>query len=32
LALHLTQYASVAMEPYTGGGKRSFPRGMTIQL
>jgi hypothetical protein len=26
LALHLTQYASVAMEPYTGGGKRSFPR------
>jgi hypothetical protein len=26
LALHLTQYASVAMEPYTDGGKRSFPR------
>jgi hypothetical protein len=26
LALHLTQYASVAMDPYTGGGKRSFPR------
>jgi Na+-driven multidrug efflux pump len=28
LALHLTQYASVAMEPYMGGGKRSFPRAM----
>src|SRR5919106_1600470 len=30
LALHLTQYASVAMDPYTGGGKRSFPRAMAI--
>jgi hypothetical protein len=30
LALHLTQYASVAMEPYTGGGKRSFPRAMAM--
>lgn len=29
LALHLTQYASVAMDPYTGGGKRSFPRAMS---
>jgi hypothetical protein len=28
LALHLTQYASVAMDPYTDGGKRSFPRAM----
>src|SRR5918996_2055245 len=32
LALHLTQYASVAMEPYTGGGKRSFPRAMAIVI
>jgi hypothetical protein len=30
LALHLTQYASVAMEPYTDGGKRSFPRALAI--
>jgi hypothetical protein len=30
LALHLTQYASVAMDPYTDGGKRSFPRAMAI--
>jgi hypothetical protein len=30
LALHLTQYASVAMEPYTDGGKRSFPRAMAM--
>jgi hypothetical protein len=30
LALHLTQYACVAMEPYTTGGKRSFPRAMAI--
>jgi hypothetical protein len=32
LALHLTQYASVAMEPYTGGGKRSFPRAIAIAM
>jgi hypothetical protein len=30
LALHFTQYASVAMDPYTDGGKRSFPRAMAI--
>ena len=32
LALHLTQYASVAMEPYTDGGKRSFPHAMAIVI
>jgi hypothetical protein len=32
LALHLTQYASVAMEPYTDGGKRSFPRALAMAI
>ncbi len=30
LALHFTQYASVAMEAYTGGGKRRFPRASEV--
>jgi hypothetical protein len=32
LALHLTQYASVAMDPYTDGGKRSFPRAIAMAI